>query len=159
MTIRRAVVGDEAVLRALRIEALTDAPQAFDSTLERELARTPAEWARWLAPGATFIFEHEGTPRGLVSGMRDAHDASVAYLMAMWVHPVTRGTGAGDALVRAVIDWAASTGARVVRLIVVAGNTPARRLYERHGFAPVGEERVRHRDGEVELTMECLTRT
>jgi len=28
-------------------------------------------------------------PRGLVSEMRDAHDASVAYLMAMWEHPVT----------------------------------------------------------------------
>jgi len=41
LAVRRARSGDEAVLRALRIEALTDAPAAFDSTLERELRRTP----------------------------------------------------------------------------------------------------------------------
>lgn len=159
LKVRRAVSGDEPVLRALRIEALTDAPQAFESTLERELGRTAADWARWLAPRATFILEHDGTPRGLVSGALDAHDESVAFLMAMWVHPAVRGSGAGDALVTALVDWAASIGARAVRLVVVRSNVPARRLYERHGFAPNGEEHVRERDREVEVTMERPTQS
>ena len=49
--VRRAVMGDEGVLRALRIEALTEAPEAFGSTLERELARTTEDWRRWMALG------------------------------------------------------------------------------------------------------------
>lgn len=159
VNVRRAIAGDEHVLRALRIEALTDAPHAFDSTLERELARTRADWARWLAPGATFILEQDGVSRGLVSGARDVHDESVVFLMAMWVHPAMRGTGGGDALVGALVDWATSIGARTVRLVVVRSNEAARRLYERQGFAPNGEERVRDRDGEVELTMERPTQT
>ena len=44
LEIRRAVIGDEGVLRDLRVQALTDAPEAFGSTLEREMARTIEDW-------------------------------------------------------------------------------------------------------------------
>ncbi len=44
--LRRAVIGDEPVLRALRLPALTDSPTAFSSTYERELARTTEGWRR-----------------------------------------------------------------------------------------------------------------
>ncbi len=37
MNVRRAVVGDETILRELRLQALSDEPYAFGSTLEREL--------------------------------------------------------------------------------------------------------------------------
>jgi hypothetical protein len=70
--VRRAVPGDEAVLRRLRLDALTEAPEAFASTYARELARTTADWQRWLSPGITLILEEAGTPRGLVAGMHDA---------------------------------------------------------------------------------------
>jgi len=36
LTVRLAVIGDEEVLCHLRFEALTDASEAFESTLERE---------------------------------------------------------------------------------------------------------------------------
>ena len=75
--VRRAVIGDEPVLRPLRLQALTDSPVAFSSTYERELARTTEDWRRWRAPGATFILEADGEPRGLVSGSRDAHGFSM----------------------------------------------------------------------------------
>src|ERR1700687_1894221 len=61
--VRRAVTGHEPVLRALRLQALTDSPKAFSSTFERELARTTEDWQRWLAPGVTFILEAGGEPR------------------------------------------------------------------------------------------------
>src|SRR5260370_9805625 len=108
--VRRAVIGDEPVLRALRLQALTDSPGAFSSTYERELARTTEDWQRWLAPGATFILEAGGEPRGLVAGSRDAQGFSAAHLMAMWVHPVLRGTGAAHALVSSLNAWAAEVG-------------------------------------------------
>src|SRR3954470_5331273 len=99
MNVRRAVAGDEAVLRDVRIEALRDAPEAFGSTLERELARTPEDWRRWMSPGAVFILHDAGCARGLVAGARREDDTSVIQLMAMWVHPSLRGSGAAGALV------------------------------------------------------------
>ena len=55
--LRQAVRGDEPTLRRLRLAAMTDSPEAFGSTYEREAARTVEDWARWLSPGATFLME------------------------------------------------------------------------------------------------------
>ncbi len=70
-TIRRAGIGDESTLRRLRLEALTDAPEAFGSTYSRELARTTADWQRWFSPGVTFILDADDGARGLIAGVRD----------------------------------------------------------------------------------------
>jgi hypothetical protein len=91
VTVRRAVLGDEPILRTLRLEALAGAPETFGSTYDRELARTTADWRRWLSPGVTLLLEEDGTARGLVAGMHDALDPGTVHLMAMWVHPVLRG--------------------------------------------------------------------
>jgi hypothetical protein len=55
--VRLAAIGDEHVLRSLRLQALADSPGAFSSTYERELARTIEDWRQWLAPGVTFILQ------------------------------------------------------------------------------------------------------
>jgi GNAT superfamily N-acetyltransferase len=153
--VRRAVIGDEPVLRALRLQALTDSPGAFSSTYERELARTIEDWRRWLAPGVTFILEVGGEPCGLVAGSRDPDDFSVVHLMAMWVHQDFRGTGAADVLVSSVKAWAGQEGATQVRLNVVASNCRARRCYERAGFRATGRQGVVERTGDVEIEMTC----
>jgi ribosomal protein S18 acetylase RimI-like enzyme len=153
LTVRRAVLGDEAILRTLRLEALAEASEAFGSTHDRELARTTADWQRWLAPGVTLILEDGGTPRGLVAGMIDGEDPCVVHLMAMWVHPELRGSGAADSLVAEHLAWARTAGARLVRVDVFATNGRARRLYERHGFRRTGQETARD-DGRVELRLD-----
>jgi ribosomal protein S18 acetylase RimI-like enzyme len=153
--VRRAVLGDEPTLRALRLQALSDAPEAFGSTYERECARTTSDWQRWLSPGATFIVDHAGHPGGLAAGVHDHDDRTLVHLMAMWVHPELRGSGAADALVASVVAWAADEAAREVRLHVVKGNDRARRCYERSGFSVTGRETVRDRDGVVEIEMAC----
>jgi GNAT superfamily N-acetyltransferase len=150
--VRRAVSGDESTLRRVRLQALADAPAAFGSTYERELARTTADWQRWLSPGATFILDAD-EPRGLVAGARDQADPAIVRLMAMWVHPLLRGSAAADALVRSVLSWAAGEGAREVRLHVVRGNVRAVRCYERNGFSTTGDEIVGRREGLVEIEM------
>jgi ribosomal protein S18 acetylase RimI-like enzyme len=154
MIVRRAASGDEPILRALRLQALSDSPAAFGSTYDRELARTPADWQRWLAPGATFIVDAAGEPKGLVAGMYDAADPEVVHLMSMWVHPGLRGAGAADALVAAVLAWARESSARVMRLAVIQSNDRARRCYERNGFRATGKQSVRERDGANEIEME-----
>lgn len=92
-TVRRAAAGDEASLRARRLEALSDAPDAFGSTYERELARTEADWRRWFSPGVTLFLEANGVTGGLVVRLRDDDEPGVVHLLAMWVHPTLRGTG------------------------------------------------------------------
>ena len=154
LRVRRAVAGDAATLRELRLQALSDAPTAFGSTLERELGRTSADWARWLSPSATFILEADSVARGLAAGVPDADDPGLVHLMAMWLHPELRGTGAADHLAEAVLDWATASGAARIRLDVVLGNEAAIRLYERHGFKPTGSTTTRARDGAVEVQME-----
>jgi GNAT superfamily N-acetyltransferase len=151
--VRRALIGDEAVLRALRLEALTDSPAAFGSTYERELARTAADWQRWLTPGAVFIADVSGAARGLVAAALDQNDATTAHLMAMWVHPSLRGLGAADRLIASVLMWAAEAGAREVKLLVTRANDRAQRCYARNGFRPTGREVVREKDGLIDVEM------
>lgn len=143
------------MLRALRLQALTDSPRAFGSTLEREGARTTEDWRRWLAPAATFLLEVDGKARGLVAGVPDQHDTSVVHLMAMWVHPDFRGTGAAGALVCAVKDWAIDAGAKRIRLKVVEGNERAKKCYERAGFCDTGRRGVLEKSGAMEIEMGC----
>jgi len=157
MNVRRAVLGDEAILRELRLQAMTDAPDAFGSTYERELTRTAEDWSRWLSTGATFIVEDAHGARGIVAGRHD-EAAAIVELMSMWVHPEIRGSSAGDALVAEVVAWARVEGAQVVQLQVTQNNLRARRLYERNGFRLTGETRVRERDGRVEMQMKRLMR-
>jgi GNAT superfamily N-acetyltransferase len=155
--VRRAVIGDEGILRTLRLQALTDSPRAFSSSYEREVARTTEDWRRWMSPGVTFILEADGEPRGMVAGVRDKDDSSLVHLMAMWVHPDARGAGAADQLVESVKAWTAAVGAKTVRLDVVEGNGRARRCYERAGFRATGRTGVVEKNGEIEVEMICDT--
>jgi len=154
MIVRRAAPGDEPILRAVRLQALSDTPEAFGSTYDRELARTTADWQRWMSPGATFILDDAGGPKGIVAGMRDESDAAVVHLMSMWVDPALRGSGAAEALVASLLAWAETEGARQMRLAVIQTNDRARRFYERLGFRGNGRQGVRERDGAIEVEME-----
>jgi GNAT superfamily N-acetyltransferase len=153
-TLRRAELGDEPILRELRLDALSEAPDAFGSTYEREVARTTADWQRWMSPGVTFILYEPEEARGIVAAVRDETDPAVVHLMAMWVHPSIRGSRGADELVSAVVAWAESVGAKLVRLNVIQGNDRARRFYERMGFCNTGQDAVRERDGVIEIEME-----
>ncbi len=155
---------DVETLRSIRLRALADSPEQFSSTWEREALRTVEDWRRWIASGATFVFEDDGSsdgtgpgPVGLAAAVPDDDEPgperpSVVWLMAMWVEPAARGTGAARALVDAVLDWARHHGAAKVRLNVVESNARARRLYERHGFSVTGNAEC---GGRVEIVMEC----
>ena len=57
-----------------------------------------------------------------------------AEIMKVAVRKSERGKGVGNALLIAIIDDAAMMGAKTILLEVREGNTPARKLYEKHGF-------------------------
>lgn len=155
MAVRRAAPGDEAIVKGIRLQALSDSPDDFDSTFERERAFPEEEWTRRLGESATFLFVRPEGPRGIVAGVRHDTLPRAAFLVSMWVHPDFRGTGAADALIVSVLDWARERNLHEMLLHVDARNVRARRCYERHGFRATGEQLVRERDGTPEIEMRC----
>lgn len=155
MRVRQLAAEEFGTLRAIRLRALQDAPDAYGSTFEGTVTRTGAEWRAWFDTATPFIAEGpDSTALGLAATYSDAEEPSVAHLISMWVAPEARGTGAGDALVQQVVSFASAQGAAVVRLDVVEGNAPAIRLYERNGFSLTGRQIARERDGAIEFEME-----
>jgi GNAT superfamily N-acetyltransferase len=139
--VRETVPGDWQALRDIRLEALRDAPAAFGSTYEGEVERGDDHWHNRIARGGTFLAFIPGLgasePVGLIGGYQE--DPVTVELVSMYVRPRARGHGAGEALVAAVIDWAARRNATSVRLWVTETNPHARALYERLGFTLTGE--------------------
>lgn len=122
-------------LRDIRLRALTDSPDAFASTLDRELALGEADWQWRIANGCNVIAAIGSEPVGLAGGYLHA---GVPELIAMWVQPESRGAGVADVLVDAVAGWAREQGADRLTLWVVDGNERAERVYLRLGFARTG---------------------
>lgn len=137
-TIVRATEQDWERVREIRLRALADAPSAFGSTFEMEREKPAPFWHERLsqANGATFVAVDEGRSVGLVSVFSE--EVGQAHLVSMWVSPEARREGIGRALVDVVIDWARRNNAETVELWVTETNDPARRLYERCGFAFTG---------------------
>jgi ribosomal protein S18 acetylase RimI-like enzyme len=130
--------------RDLRLRALADAPDAFGSTFAREAARSDDEWRERLATGAgspshlPLVAIVDDAFVGLAWGRLDEQQPEIAYLFQVWVAPEVRGRGVGRLLVDAVIAWARTAGALVLRLGVACGDTAAVRLYRRAGFVDDG---------------------
>ena len=129
---------DWKLWRELRLAALAEAPYAFGSTLGAWQDAGEEQWRdRLRIPGARDLVGYlDGEPVGMASGVPAGADA--VEIISVWVSPAGRGRGVGDALIGAIADWAAASGAAAVRLSVRADNAAAVRLYERAGFVHVG---------------------
>jgi len=153
--VTRLAVDDWAVGRAVRLAALADAPEAFGSTMARELAFDEAEWRRRISTAPSFVAWRSGEPVGLVGVLNRAElggqGANRGWeLVSMWVSPEARGTGAADLLVSAVVDAVKAAHADQVTLWVAADNARARAFYVRFGFMPTGaRQEFRRHDGSV----------
>lgn len=143
VSVRRIQADESARLRAIRLAALADAPDAF-ATTHAEMVDQPNDfWADRAATNsegeaaATFIAELDGAWVGMVAGHHPTLDEPRVELVAMWVAPHQRRTGASEALVNAVVTWATGVGAPSVGLWVIRGNERAVTLYERCDFAQI----------------------
>ena len=146
--IRRLRSCDWEAWRAVRLEALADAPADFGSTLAEWCDATPERWqARLRDVPFNVIAVRDDVGVGQVGATSKTAQGSVE-LISMWVSPTVRGCGVGDALVVAVTSWAATAGASLVTLRVKTSNERARRLYERHGFVSPG---MADTDGDIHM--------
>ena len=95
-------------------------------------------WRGRLSSCDHHLAELDGDPVGAAGLSVGQGPVAQADLIGMWVRPEVRGRSVGALLVQAVLDRAAVLGCDRVRLDVVDGNAPARRLYERMGFVATG---------------------
>lgn len=138
--------------RDLRLRSLQDAPDAFGSTLERELAFTREDWIDRLdGEGATALGYADDVP--VAMGAAWPYRPGSAMVVAMWTEPAWRGRGLATRVLDVLVQWARAQGRRP-DLWVTDGNPTARRVYERYGFVPTGE-RAPLREGSP-LTMSRL---
>jgi GNAT superfamily N-acetyltransferase len=146
--IRRIRADEGSPLRAFRLRALADAPQAFGSTLAQEEAFPEGVWQARAERGArggesiTFVAEHDRRWIGIATGLaRDPDDGDEAWpvLVGMFVAPEARQRGVGRALVEAVVAWARERHATALGLWVTSVNPPALALYTACGFRRTGE--------------------
>ncbi len=117
------------MLRAVRLAALRDSPEAFTTTLEAARASTEQQWRD--VTGRRALAFADGTAVGMVGW---AESRSHWELISLWVAPSVRGRGAANRLVEFVVERAAGAP---VELEVRRTNDRARRFYERAGFRAV----------------------
>jgi ribosomal protein S18 acetylase RimI-like enzyme len=137
-TMTRVTVEDWALWRSVRLEALSDAPYAFGSTL--------SEWegageARWRARVSDVAFNLVAIVDGRGVGQASGSAVDVegrSELTSMWVSPLWRGHEIAESLVSEIARWVVGQGGRALVLDVKAMNVRARSFYRRLGFVDVG---------------------
>lgn len=161
--VRRFRADEWPAYRGLRLRALADTPDAFGSTLELEGAKPDEHWAERLSVAARspsqlpLVAELGAEHVGLAWGMIAPAAPEIAQVFQMWVAHPARGRGCATLLLETVLAWARAASATSVRLAVTCGDTPARRLYERAGFTPLGDLEPLRPDSSVRVQPMTLT--
>src|SRR5581483_3199936 len=127
-------------------------PDTFFATYESEASKPMSFFAKRLAASVVFgAFDGAG-----IVGMAGFYrPQGRGTLWGMYVRKSARRSGAGRALVHAVIAYAAKR-TDALQLIVSAGNSGAVRFYKALGFAEAGsapDSAMRHGD-EIVMRME-----
>ncbi|MEV1316442.1 GNAT family N-acetyltransferase [Micromonospora arborensis] len=120
-----------AELRAVVLRADLERLGRYDEQRVRQRLRDG------FAPAYTWVVEVDGAFAGCVA-LRRADDAH--WLEHFYLAPHLQGSGIGTAVLRELLERCDRDGAQV-RLNVLQGS-PARRLYERHGFTLETEDPV-----------------
>lgn len=103
--------------------------EVYDETFRRLLSDDPHEFNGMIA-------EQDGKAVGLAHFLFHRHAwkiENVCYLQDLYVAPAARGTGAAEALIRAVYAQADAAGAPSVYWLTQDFNLHARKLYDRVG--------------------------
>jgi ribosomal protein S18 acetylase RimI-like enzyme len=123
-------------LRDIRLTALKDSPEAFLSNYEREHAYSESDWLAEFCRGEWVIDLRHGEAIGLIGTTREpVTPTNECYLEYMWISPLYRRQGVATDMLENVLKRLASSGVDTIMLWTLDGNEPARRFYEKRGFA------------------------
>lgn len=132
MAIERIGSADWERFKQIRLESLSESPEAFGSRYGDWVDAPAQRWQSRLSDvELTLVAMGSQKPVGVVSG-QPVGDEWVE-LISLWVSPENRGGGVAGQLIEAVVAWAAARG-RDTYLMVRRENAAARCAYERAGF-------------------------
>ena len=139
LRVRPGRARDTVALRAIRLEALADSPEAFGDSFERCVAWGEGEWTRRADEWNFYLAERDGRVVGMARG--EVHDErpDTRWLFAMYVSPSARGTDVARRLVDTVGAWTLAEGVHALHLYVSSSMARAKRFYEKSGFLATGE--------------------
>ena len=131
------------IFKAVRLEALREAPYAFGSTYEKESEFADSEWIARAEGmngerGIGFLAMDGESGCGIVGSFLDQDDPGRAHVVSMWTAPTHRQQGIGRLLIMEILDWARHRRAHTLRLMVTSNNDSAIRFYEQLGFTRTG---------------------
>jgi ribosomal protein S18 acetylase RimI-like enzyme len=154
LTIRRSDRDDWRALKAIRLEALADTPDAYGSTWKENSTWSDAQWKNAAKNRLYYLAFRDDVVVGMVSGgLNDMHPGT-RWLYGMYVSPSDRGSGTADRLVATVCAWARREGFDEVYLHVTTSVARARAFYTKLGFRATGETFPMDRDRA--LTLETM---
>jgi GNAT superfamily N-acetyltransferase len=137
--IQALAADDWEIIRQVRLRALSDAPYAFTSSYERELAYDEETWRSRATTCRWFAACDGGELVGVAGGVTGwSGDPTVREVVAMWVVPSHRGKGVARSLLDRLAEWARSEGASRLSLGVLEGNESARAAYLSMGMSLTG---------------------
>jgi GNAT superfamily N-acetyltransferase len=151
LTIRLCGLDDWEDLRAIRLEALADTPDAYGSTYEESVRWSDAQWKNAASTRLYYLAARDGRVVGMVSGGSNDGYPGTRWLYGMYVTPIERGTGTADRLVRSIEEWAKNHGVDEIYLHVTSSVPRARAFYEKIGFHSTGENFAMQRDTSLTL--------
>ena len=114
----------------------------FGIAFEGQVARELSAFLTGFRPGLDFFaaeWDDQGRLAGTISLEAPRADEPMAHLRWFIVADTTRGTGLGQRLLQAAIAHADAQRFSAIYLTTFDGLGPARKLYERAGFALVSE--------------------
>ncbi len=147
LRVTRLTPTDWPVLKATRLAALREAPHAFTSRYDVEVAKPDAAWQQMAAANASdetsagFLAYEGVNPVGLLAAVWQDKAQGLVRLVSLWVSPASRHQGVASQLVENALGWARAVGALAGEAEVTEENHPAEVFYWRRGFRRVPASR------------------
>lgn len=146
-------VDEWQLYKQIRVEAVSDSPQAFGSNRDAQLAHPDSFWQKRLEDAAKgkeqwMLFARAGGDLvGMTGAYRDEENPREATVISVYVTPAWRGKGISARLMRAILEALKAAGIRKVWIGVNIEQKAALHLYLKTGFQVELTEHNRMGDG------------
>jgi RimJ/RimL family protein N-acetyltransferase len=141
MNIRQLTTDDWQAWKALRLEGLADAPEAFSSSYEEEQQWSDERFIQTLKSNIVFgvFIQNKIVGTAAFYSMHTIRTRHKGCLWGMYIQPEHRGKGFAGELLKTIISYAKSH-THQLHLTVATINTPGIHLYQKFGFQIYGTE-------------------
>jgi ribosomal protein S18 acetylase RimI-like enzyme len=133
-------------VRAGRLAALDDAPDAFLASSPHELTWDDERWRGSFLAGPWAVAQAGDKIVGIA---RLRHVGSASYVESVWTHSSYRRCGVASQLIRLLLSTPRRCGGEVF-VWVIQPNPAAIRLYQSLGFESTGERQPIYATGAIE---------